>query len=73
MNNCDEFMLTSEANVLGYGGISKDYLTYLLESSARGDPESPLKWTKKSLHNLKEELRSMGHEISHMTVHRLRC
>ncbi len=49
----------------------KNTLIVLLESSTCGDPQSPLKWTKKSLHNLKDALQAMGHEISHMTVHRL--
>jgi transposase len=49
----------------------KNDLIALLESSTCGNPESPLKWTKKSLHNLKDELQAMGYSVSHMTVHRL--
>jgi hypothetical protein len=34
----------------------------------RADPESPLRWTCKSLRKLVAELRSMGHKTSHGTV-----
>lgn len=49
----------------------KDDLVKLLDDSTCGTPESPLKWTKKSLHNLEDELRKMGHVVSHTTVHKL--
>jgi Rhodopirellula transposase DDE domain len=43
-------------------------LEALVESTTRGDPESPLRWTCKSLRNLAEELAAQGHHISHVTV-----
>lgn len=39
-----------------------------LDSSTRGDPQSPLKWTSKSCRNLAEELNRKGYSISHQTV-----
>ena len=46
-------------------------LEALVEPSARGDPESPLRWTCKSLRQLASELRRAGHQISHQTVSQL--
>ena len=43
-------------------------LEKLVEPVTRGDPESPLRWTCKSLRRLAEELRQMGHPVSHMLV-----
>ena len=43
----------------------------LIEPATRGDPESPLRWTSKSLRHLADELRLEGHPISHQTVARL--
>jgi len=40
----------------------------LLEPVTRGDPQSPLRWTCKSVRNLAEELRAQGHKVSHMLV-----
>lgn len=40
----------------------------LLESTARGDPQTPLLWTCKSTRNLAEELNRRGHHVSHVTV-----
>src|SRR5271163_118877 len=40
----------------------------LVESSTRGDPQSPLCWTSKSTRRLAEELRGQGHPVSHQTV-----
>ena len=40
----------------------------LVESSTRGDPQSPLFWTSKSTRTLAEELGSRGHSVSHQTV-----
>ena len=36
-------------------------LLALVESTSRGDPESPLRWTCKSLRNLADELKANGH------------
>jgi transposase len=43
-------------------------LEKLLESTTRGDPESPLRWTCKSVRNLTAELRRMNHVVSHQVV-----
>jgi hypothetical protein len=43
-------------------------LNSLIEPVTYGDPESPLRWTSKSLRKLAEELNKMGHKISHTTV-----
>jgi hypothetical protein len=43
-------------------------LEKLLEPVTRGDPQSPLRWTCKSVRNLADELRAQGHEASHMLV-----
>jgi hypothetical protein len=43
-------------------------LLVLVESSTRGDPQSPLCWTSKSMRRLAEELRGQGHAVSHQTV-----
>ncbi len=45
-------------------GLLKD-LEALVEPTASGDPDSPLRWTLKSVRNLAQELRAMGHEASH--------
>jgi transposase len=39
-----------------------------LESTTRGDPESPLRWTCKSVRNLTAELKRMNHVVSHQVV-----
>jgi hypothetical protein len=43
-------------------------LEKLLEPVTRGDPQSPLRWTCKSVRNLAGELRAQGHEVSQMLV-----
>src|SRR5580704_11406967 len=40
----------------------------LVEPLARGDPESPFRWTCKSLRHLAQELKAQGHEISHTAI-----
>jgi hypothetical protein len=40
----------------------------LVEPDARGDPESPLRWTLKSTRNLADELTARGHPASSRTV-----
>jgi len=40
----------------------------LVEPSTAGDPESPLRWTAKSVRELARALQSMGHRISHQLV-----
>jgi len=46
-------------------------LKKLVESSTRGDPESPLLWTARSQRNLTKALQEMGHQVSKWTVPRL--
>src|SRR6266850_7365125 len=46
-------------------------LESLVEPLARGDPESPLRWTCKSTRTLAQELTDRQHPISHETVARL--
>ena len=46
-------------------------LESLVEPGTRGDPESPLRWTSKSLRLLAEQLWRMGHAISHQAVGQL--
>ena len=43
-------------------------LEQLIEPGTRGDPESPLRWTCKSLSKLTEELDAKGFELSRPTV-----
>jgi len=40
----------------------------LIAPATRGDPESPLKWTCKSVRNLEQGLKESGHAISYRTV-----
>jgi len=40
----------------------------LVEPATRGDPQAPLLWTSRSLRNLAEALRTMGHRIGHNVV-----
>jgi hypothetical protein len=46
-------------------------LMALVEPDERGDPESPLRWTTKSLRHLADELTRSGHPVSAPTVGRL--
>lgn len=46
-------------------------LLRLVEPDERGDPESPLRWTTKSLRNLADELTRQGHPVSAPTVRKL--
>ena len=43
-------------------------LDRLVDPVTRGDPESPLRWTCKSVRRLAEELRQEGHGVSYQTV-----
>ena len=40
----------------------------LVEPTTLGDPESPLRWTCKSLRQLESELRSQGFNVSHTSI-----
>ncbi len=46
-------------------------LEALIEPTTRGDPESPLRWTTRSVRNLAAELQRQGHAVSHETVAQL--
>ena len=46
-------------------------LRALVADEARGDPESPLLWTAKSVRTLAGALRGQGHRVSHETVAKL--
>ena len=46
----------------------REDLEKLVEPTSRGDPESPLRWTCKSVRKLAEELRRQGHQTSHRMV-----
>ena len=46
----------------------KSDLQDLLESTTRGDPEAPLRWTCKSVRQLTAELTRMKHRVSHQVV-----
>jgi hypothetical protein len=46
-------------------------LEELVDASTRGDPESPLRWTVKSVRRLALELTDMGHPVSHVLVAKL--
>lgn len=46
----------------------KDALERLIEPTTRGDPESPLRWTCKSVRHLAEELSGSGHRLCSQKV-----
>jgi transposase len=46
-------------------------LEHLVEPVTRGDPESPLRWTSKSVRKLAKELSEQGHQVSHELVSQL--
>ena len=46
----------------------REDLERLVEPTTRGDPESPLRWTCKSVRKLAEELKAQGHQTSHRMV-----
>jgi transposase len=50
-----------------YPGL-RDALEALVEPTTRGDPESALRWTCKSVRNLAAELRQQGYPVSHQVV-----
>jgi transposase len=51
-----------------YDATLKRDLEALVEPVTRGDPESPLRWTCKSVRQLAAELQRMGHQTSHRMV-----
>src|SRR6266436_1527086 len=49
----------------------REDLERLVEPVTRGDPESPLRWTSKSVRKLAKELQHLGHQVSHELVSEL--
>ena len=49
----------------------REDLERLVEPVTRGDPESPLRWTCKSVRHLAKELVRQGHQVSHQLVSEL--
>jgi hypothetical protein len=43
-------------------------LLMLVDPLTRGDPQSPLRWTCKSLRTLAKQLKAIGHAVSHVVV-----
>ena len=56
-----------KSNVSKDPKLSED-LERLVEPVTRGDPESPLRWTSKSVRKLAKELQRLGHQVSHELV-----
>jgi hypothetical protein len=48
--------------------LLQEALDRLIEPTSRGDPESPLRWTCKSVRQLARTLQEQGHSVSHQTV-----
>ena len=48
--------------------VALEKLERLVEPLSRGDPDSPLRWTCKSIRTLSEELKKSGHAVSHRWV-----
>lgn len=54
--------------LLDQNPMIRDALEQLVEPMTVGDPETPLRWTCKSLMHLSRELRALGYTISHVSV-----
>lgn len=48
-----------------------DAVDRLVEPTERGDPQSPLRWTCKSLSNLQRELRQQGYSVGRSKISRI--
>jgi hypothetical protein len=48
-----------------------DAIDRLVEPMERGDPQSPLRWTCKSLRNLQRELRSLGYSVGRTKISKI--
>jgi len=59
-----------KSNVSKDPKLSAD-LERLVEPVTRGDPQSPLRWTSKSVRKLAKDLQSLGHQVSHELVSEL--
>jgi len=58
-------------SLLPYLNVLLSDLESLIEPMTRGDPDSPLKWTTKSVVKLASALNVGGHRISHKSVYNL--
>ncbi len=76
----EEITLPAERNRKNGGGRKKitetdktleSDLLSLVKDSVQGDPESPLKWTNKSLRVLSKEMKKNNHKVSHTKAGRL--
>jgi transposase len=54
--------------VVSLDPVALQELERLVEPLSRGDPDSPLRWTCKSIRTLSEELAKSGHTVSHRWV-----
>jgi Rhodopirellula transposase DDE domain len=59
-----------KSNVSKDPGLYED-LEQLVDPVTRGDPQSPLRWTSKSVRKLARELQGRGHQVSHELVSEL--
>ncbi len=59
-----------KSNVSKDPKLSEDW-ERLVEPVTRGDPESPLRWTSKSVRKVAKELQRLGHQVSHELVSEL--
>ena len=48
--------------------VIEESLAKLIEPALRGEPDSPLLWTSKSLRKLSSELKSNGIKVSHNLI-----
>src|SRR5260370_30543023 len=81
MQELREGQRAGEGRIRRIGGgrksnVSKDpslseELERLVEPVTRGAPESPLRWTSKSVRKLAKELQHLGHRVSHELVSEL--
>jgi len=77
-NKEESVVISSSTRIRKVGGgrkasVKKDKklqiaLEKLVEPSTLGDPESPLRWTCKSLRQLESELRTQGFSVSHTSI-----
>ena len=49
----------------------KGWIEEIVEPDSRGDPESPLRWTCKSVRNISDFLKDQGHVVSRQSVARI--
>jgi len=49
----------------------KSCIEEIIEPDARGDPESPLRWTCKSVRNISDYLRGKGYSVSRQSIARI--